>query len=284
MMSSALRKSVRGHTLITFLIFAFGYTWVFQILLAAFAPDKAQSMSNFRLAVYGPSLGALVVPLIAYGPSGLVDFLRRRLVPRGSLILYAVALALIPALLLVLRVVYSRIFPDVLLEIPSLQGQVGSILIGFLAALTFGPFAEELGWRGFALPELQERMNPLLASLILGFIWWVWHLPSLLIPAYQWAVGNMPMLLYLLLIMPGSVLAAWIYNHSDGSVIPAILFHGSMNYFMGLLGFNSPYFLTFVLAGLWGVALTVALFWGLRLTSSENKPVSTLLGTTTAMD
>lgn len=282
-MSSAIRKSIRDHQLITFLIFAFGYTWVFQIMLAALAPHQAQSMSNFRLAVYGPSLSALLVPLIAYGPSGLLEFLRRRLTPKGGLVWYVVALFLIPALLLALRIVHSYIFPDLPVKLPPLKGQAENILVGFLMALTFGPFAEELGWRGFAQPELQKRMSPLLASLVLGVIWWAWHMPSLLIPVYQWAVGAIPLMPYLLLIMPGSVLAAWIYNHSDGSVIPVILFHGSMNFFVGFLGFKSPFFLTFVLIGLWGVALTVALFWGFRLSTSKKRPISSFSDTTTAM-
>src|SRR5574337_857223 len=44
--------------------------------------------------------------------------------------------------------------------------------------LTTGPLGEELGWRGFALPRLLKRFNPFVASLVLGAIWGVWHLPS----------------------------------------------------------------------------------------------------------
>ena len=157
-----------------------------------------------------------------------------------------------------------------------MKGQSLNILLGFLMALTFGPLAEELGWRGFALPELQNQMKPLLASFVLGVIWWAWHLPSLLIPAYQWAVGGMPALLYLATILPGSVMAAWIYNHSNGSVIPAILFHGSMNFFVGFLGFNSPNFLTFVLGGLWVISILVGLIWGPAL-SRPRKSRSSLV-------
>lgn len=261
-MFSAIRNWIKDHQLAAFLIIAFGYTWTFQILLARFAPEKAHLMSNFRLAVYGPSLAALLVSILACGPRGLLDFLKERLDPRGNPLVYAVALFFIPVLLLSLRGIHALAFPDFSLEMPALKGQGLNILIGFLMALTFGPLAEELGWRGFALPELQKKMNPLLASLILGLIWWAWHLPSLLIPAYQWAVGAMPVLPYLALIMPGSVLGAWIYNQSHDSVLPAILFHGSMNFCMGLLGFSSPYFFPLLLGGLWGTAILVSIIWG----------------------
>jgi membrane protease YdiL (CAAX protease family) len=270
-MFSTILNWIRDHKLTIFLLLAFGYTWAFQILLATFAPDQAQQTSFFRLAAYGPTLAALAVPLIGFGPKGLLDLLRKRLTPKGGPIWYGVALILIPALLLILRGIHTLAFPDLALEMPVLKGQVINLLAGFLMALTFGPLAEELGWRGFALPELQKQMNPLLASLVLGLIWWAWHLPQLLLPAYQWAVGGIPVVLYLILVMPGSVLAAWIYNNSRGSVLPAILFHGSFNYFMSLLGFDSPYFLPFVLAGLWLSAILVALLSGPTLTSVPYK-------------
>jgi membrane protease YdiL (CAAX protease family) len=270
-MFSRIRNWLSGHSLTTFLALAFGYTWTFQILLAGFAPDQAQRMNNFRLAVYGPTLAALLVPLIASGPKGLGNFLRSRLAPRGNPIWYGMALFMIPTLLLLVRGIHFLAFPELQLEMPVLRDQVGNILMGFLAALTFGPLAEELGWRGFALPELQKRLNPLLASLVLGLIWWTWHLPSLLIPTYQWAVGGMPILLYLILIMPGSVLAAWIYNNSRGSALPAILFHGSMNFSMSMLSFNSPYFLPFVVGGLWLCAGLIVLGTGADLTVDHDK-------------
>lgn len=258
-MLSTIRTFTRKHQLGVFLGIAFGYTWIFQVLLALVFPEEAQRAGYFRLAVYGPTLAALIIPLIASGPKGLAAFLRERLAPRGNPILYGVVLFLIPAMLLVLRGIHSLAFPEITLEMPILSGQAMPILAGFLSALTFGPLAEELGWRGFALPEIQKRLNPLPASLVLGLIWWAWHLPSLLIPAYQWAVGGIPALLYLLCIMPGSVLAVWIYNRSNGSVVPAILFHGSMNYFLGLLGFNSPYFIPMVFGGLWLCAILAAI-------------------------
>ncbi|NLN86173.1 MAG: CPBP family intramembrane metalloprotease [Syntrophomonadaceae bacterium] len=47
---------------------------------------------------------------------------------------------------------------------------------------TSGPVLEEFGWRGYALPKLQAKYSPLKSSLILGFMWAVWHCPQFLVP------------------------------------------------------------------------------------------------------
>jgi membrane protease YdiL (CAAX protease family) len=55
---------------------------------------------------------------------------------------------------------------------------LGMAIIFFLYSVIFGGLSEEPGWRGYALPRLHARFNPLVSSLILGVIWAVWHTPA----------------------------------------------------------------------------------------------------------
>jgi uncharacterized protein len=101
----------------------------------------------------------------------------------------------------------------------------------FLLILTLTDgLGEELAWRGFALPRLLSRYNALAASLILGVIWSLWHL--LLI----WTQGNgmfhQPVWLLLLDVTAKSVLLTWVFLHTRGSVLMALLFHGATNLFI----------------------------------------------------
>jgi len=86
---------------------------------------------------------------------------------------------------------------------------------------------EEIGWRGFALPRLQERYNALASSLIMGTLAFLWHLPLSLnkdIPTYQ-----IPLLAQLVFDLGIAIWFTWLYNNALGSVLIASIFHASLN-------------------------------------------------------
>jgi membrane protease YdiL (CAAX protease family) len=120
---------------------------------------------------------------------------------------------------------WSEAAPSTFREIPLL------LLPIFLLILTLTDgLGEELAWRGFALPRLLSRYNALAASLILGVIWGVWHLPLV------WTEGatlyQQSLWLFLVDITAKSVLFTWVFLHSRGSVLIAMLFHGATNLFI----------------------------------------------------
>jgi membrane protease YdiL (CAAX protease family) len=90
-----------------------------------------------------------------------------------------------------------------------------------------GSLGEEAGWRGFALPRLQQRFSPLVASLILGFFWATFHCIYFFmnLRSESWymfwiRLGDIPL----------AVLFTWLYNRTKGkSLLPVLLLHASMN-------------------------------------------------------
>ena len=110
--------------------------------------------------------------------------------------------------------------------------------VSFYNLSTFigGPLGEEPGWRGFALPRLQNLLGPWKASLLLGILWAGWHLPLFLCKSWSSSsAGN-----YVLIVISLSFVMTFLFNLSGGSVIAAILAHASFNtisrWLGGLLG------------------------------------------------
>ena len=109
----------------------------------------------------------------------------------------------------------------------------------FFYVLLLNALPEEYGWRGFALDRLQKKSSALSASLILGLIWALWHLPLFFIEGTTQAA--IPMVQYMLQTVVLSIFYTWLYNNTGGSVLIAApglpcsltttprLFHASAN-------------------------------------------------------
>lgn len=102
----------------------------------------------------------------------------------------------------------------------------------FFVAMIFldGPLGEELGWRGLLLPELLKKISPLKAGLVVGVIWYLWHIPLYL-------ADGKPIhpLGYLINVVTLSVIFTWFYLKSGQSVFLTILLHNTSNFGLFLL-------------------------------------------------
>jgi membrane protease YdiL (CAAX protease family) len=94
---------------------------------------------------------------------------------------------------------------------------------------------EELGWRGFALPRLQGRFNALVASLILGVIWTLFHAPIFFTRGTSIFGGQSSEspVGFLISTVALSVLFSWLFNNTTGSVLLVWLFHSAINTWPG---------------------------------------------------
>jgi membrane protease YdiL (CAAX protease family) len=155
-----------------------------------------------------------------------------------------------------------------------LQGLAVSATVGFLAAAVFG-FGEELGWRGFLVPELAKITNFTNVALISGAIWALWHWPLILFAAdvtdFDLAPAWFILPAFSITIVAAGVVMAWL-THKTRSIWPAVILHGSQNAITQ--GFfaeyttedgNSAYFVSEV-GGLIAIAWVAAayLFWRKR--------------------
>jgi len=213
----------------------------------------------------GPMVAALIVAAICYGKAGVKELLGRYVRwrigwgPLTFALLFPVVLTLLAAALNIAagaaRPVGSRFaaWPDLMPK--------------FLFILVFVGVGEETGWRGFALPELQKRHSPVVASLVLGAIWAAWHIPLF---GVEFAPAEIPW--FVLSVLAGALMATWLFNAAHGSLLPLPLFHAMVNT-VGA-GFVFPMFkgadairLWWIYAGLWALAAA-----GFAVLSEHMKP------------
>jgi membrane protease YdiL (CAAX protease family) len=208
---------VRRHQVITF----FALTYVISWSLWAFAAAGAGHVV-FLLGGWGPVASAIVVTLLS-GKS-VVAWLGSLLVWRFAPGYYAMALLLPVAIYAVINVVLLVLGQQ--LDLSLLRNVVPSYLGTFLMVATVGGGLEEPGWRGFALPKLQQRRSPVVATLLVGLAWGIWH-----VPLCGPAGFVVPMVL--------AFCYTWLYNRT-GSMLICLLLHASFTPAQNLLTLARP--------------------------------------------
>lgn len=120
---------------------------------------------------------------------------------------------------------------------------------------------EELGWRGFLVPEMNRWLGFKRTALFSGVIWAAWHLPGILSGNY--GASEIPLWFRLtcfsILVISGAVILAWIRLES-GSVWPAVIFHATHNGVIQMFfeRITLPAEHTAYFAGEFGIALAVS--------------------------
>jgi len=100
-------------------------------------------------------------------------------------------------------------------------------------AVIVGVLGGGLGWRGYALPHLQHRFSPLVASLIRAALWALWHLPMFFVIANYRAFGVVESIGFVFALSCGAIVLTWLYNRSGGSILLVVVYHGVLNVVSG---------------------------------------------------
>ena len=130
----------------------------------------------------------------------------------------------------------------------------------FIYNLLFFGFGEEAGWRGFALPRLQNKMNALTASIILTLFWALWHLPLFFYRPGYTTMDFAGIAGWSFSLLTGSILLTWLYNSSRGSILICAVFHSTIDiaFTTDIADKNILNYMGFLIT-VWGI-LTIIIF------------------------
>ncbi|MGE7688325.1 CPBP family intramembrane glutamic endopeptidase [Lysinibacillus sp. NPDC097214] len=113
----------------------------------------------------------------------------------------------------------------------------GMLIYFFIKNLLAGPLGEEIGWRGFAQIELQKKYTPLMASIIIGFWWGLWHLPIWFTAGLVGIDLIKYILFFMIALISIKIVMTACYNLNQNLIIPIII-HQLFNFLIGLINGN----------------------------------------------
>ena len=210
--------------MIVFIVLTFALSWSLWFLSDVTSP-AGPNTPVFLLGVFAPGIVALALTGLAGGRAAVVALLRRLIDWEVSARWYVFATTYILSIKLTAALVHRVAWgawpafgqePFMLM----IAATIGATLMG-------GQAGEELGWRGYALPRLADRFGLGPASILLGVIWALWHLPLFFAPVGDTFGQSFP--LYLMSVTALSVTMAWLYMQTRGSLLLLMLFHSAIN-------------------------------------------------------
>jgi hypothetical protein len=212
----------------SFFVF-WGPVAVVQVPTISFVSDVRGPAWALTLLIIGgfvPSLAALVLALTLEGKTGAGQLLRRsvqfNLGGRWYLAIFAVVLCGTTGQIALNRLLGNDFdFRMFLAQLPS-----------FFPLIVLGPISEELGWRGYLLTKLQRHRSPLAASVLVGVVWALWHLPLFFMNGTSQNELNLPFAGFFFGLIMISIIMIWLHNGTNGSIWTAILFHWLFTYAM----------------------------------------------------
>ena len=210
--------------MLTYIALTFVVTWSLWFASSIVSPADPHGPLSL-LGVFTPGLVAILLTARARGRRGAVALLRRLIDWQVPARWYVFAIGYMAVIKLAVAAVHRVSWGGW----PRFGEEPWYLMLAatLTSTLMGGQAGEEVGWRGYALPRLAERFGLGAASVLLGVVWALWHLPLFFVPGADTSGQSFP--LYLLQLTALSVTMAWLYANTGGSLLPVMLLHAAVN-------------------------------------------------------
>lgn len=217
-------KQVIKSPLISFIVLTYAIFFViFMVIGISILLGAPESVTNILqiIAAWSSTFAFIILFRRIYPGLRLMDFIKEQFAPRlrFSVLCTVVIIQVIIISVTILLLSITTDAHELALSFTSL----GTLLFAFLDNLVRGPLGEELGWRGYALNELQKKCSPLKSAVLVGVLWGFWHTPLWLASGYT----GMNLIKYIVLFMIGilafSIIVTFFYNLNKNLVIPIVI-------------------------------------------------------------
>ena len=247
-----LRGGSRRSSWIAFMVAWVVAAWIFVLHLVLRSKSNAPLPIMVGFSALFALAPAFVISSVFSRAQGVRNYLASLIKPPGGIRWYLIAILLLPVVRILQVAVAHTIGQEIAWRPIQATGELqiaGMVAFVFVYQFTYSNcLGEEVGWRGFALPRLQTRYSPLVASIIIGFFWALWH-----VPYWRAEFGSFTSMYWLF--VSGSTFAlsfilTWLYNRTGGSILAVGLMHVSSNLSVKLVRFTWIWLLLMMLVAL----------------------------------
>lgn len=256
--------SVSKRSLVNFFILTLSFSWLFWLpgVLASYniLSTPVPNVVWVVIGAHGPLFASFTLAYRSGGKPAIVDLFRAGFNVRMGAAWWILILGA-PAIFAGVAVWISTLVSDFQMDTTLLMQPLMIAPIFLYMFFLGGSVQEEFGWRGYALPHLLRIGTPIVASLILGLIWGVWHVPLFYIAGFSQA--SMAFGVFLSLSVAFSIIFTWVYIRTKHNVFSALLLHAAINTSMSIfppieqrVGGNQMAF-TYLMGIYWSVTLVI---------------------------
>lgn len=272
----AVGAYIAGREVIAFFALTLVLSWAVWIPSALGIVDFGSLVLGvIVVGTFGPLVAAAIVTWLI-GDSLRAwagQVLRWRVRPRWYLAAFGIPFITVVAMGVIYLVLGNPIEPSAMVQQLPIYALPVIYVLSMVFVFLLGGGQEELGWRGFALPRLLNRFDAVTASLVIGAVWAVWHLPLFMVEeSSQYGTPFVP---YAITVLALSILFTWLYRSTERSVLLVMILHASNNSTGVWLAAVIPVqdatdtLLWPSVAIMWALALGLVVVYGRDLRSSE---------------
>jgi membrane protease YdiL (CAAX protease family) len=217
------------------LAYGFSWAWLIPLAMGGLVVTAGMGWPTHFPALAGPLLAAFVMTARLEGRRGVRDLVHRmvRIHVPVRWWLFALSPLILLAGVLLTEMASGR-------EVPTIKGfatfsglPAGWGVVTVAGLILLAGFGEETGWRGYALPHLQQHHSPLAATVILAALWAGWHTPMFLVVDTYRSFTPVMLAGWIIGLFCGAIVLSWLYNHSGGSILLVAIWHATYNLISG---------------------------------------------------
>ena len=227
-----------------------------------------------NVCAWTPTFVILILFKKLYPNITLLEYMKLHFMKKTNPMVFVSSFALQAFVLVVVILSFSIMNKKPLNTITLIS--ISNIVPVFFLVFTSGALGEELGWRGYALNILQKKYVPLIAGLIVGLIWGLWHLPLMILSGYSGGELAFYMIAFLVAIISTSIIITFFYNRSQ-NIMVAMWIHFWFNFLLRILVIDMLSLLIYTSIGYLVLATLIVLLYKNELLNKlvvqkEDKP------------